>query len=40
MENKVKFSDLGLSEKMLNAITKKGYEYPSPVQAGVIPLLL
>lgn len=40
MENKVKFSDLGLSEKMLQAIEKKGYEYPSPVQAGVIPLLL
>ncbi len=39
-EKKVKFSDLGLSEKMLAAITKKGYEYPSPVQAGVIPLLL
>jgi len=40
IENRVKFSDLGLSEKMLAAITKKGYEYPSPVQAGVIPLLL
>ncbi len=39
-ENKTRFSDLGLSEKMLSAITKKGYEYPSPVQAGVIPLLL
>ena len=40
MENQVKFSDLGLSDKMLEAIQKKGYEYPSPVQAGVIPLLL
>jgi ATP-dependent RNA helicase DeaD len=40
MENKVKFSDLGLSDKMLKAIEAKGYEYPSPVQAGVIPLLL
>jgi ATP-dependent RNA helicase DeaD len=40
VENKVKFSDLGLSKKMLEAISKKGYEYPSPVQAGVIPLLL
>jgi ATP-dependent RNA helicase DeaD len=39
-DKRVKFSDLGLSEKMLAAITKKGYEYPSPVQAGVIPLLL
>jgi ATP-dependent RNA helicase DeaD len=40
VENKITFADLGLSEKMLAAITKKGYEYPSPVQAGVIPLLL
>jgi len=40
MENKVKFSDLGLSDKMLKIIEKKGYEFPSPVQAGVIPLLL
>lgn len=40
MENQIKFSDLGLSDKMLKAIEAKGYEYPSPVQAGVIPLLL
>ena len=40
VENKITFADLGLSEKMLTAITKKGYQYPSPVQAGVIPLLL
>jgi len=39
-ENKVKFSDLGLSEKMLVKIEKKGYQFPSPVQVGVIPLLL
>ena len=38
--DKVKFSDLGISEKMLEKITKKGYEFPSAVQAGVIPLLL
>jgi len=38
--NKVKFSDLGLSEKMLAKITAKGYEYPSAIQAWVIPLLL
>lgn len=37
---KIKFSDLGLSEKMLAKITAKGYEYPSAIQAGVIPLLL
>ena len=40
MENKTTFADLGLSEKMLAAIEKKGYVHPSPVQEGVIPLLL
>lgn len=40
MEEQIKFSDLWLSEKMLKAIEKKGYIYPSPVQAWVIPLLL
>ena len=38
--DKVKFSDLGISDAMLKKIEKKGYEYPSAVQAGVIPLLL
>lgn len=37
---KTTFADLGLSDKLLAAITKKGYEFPSEVQAGVIPLLL
>lgn len=37
---KTTFADLGLSETLLAAITKKGYEFPSEVQAGVIPLLL
>ncbi len=39
-EKKIRFSDLGLSDKLLKAIEKKGYEYPSEIQAGVIPLLL
>ena len=39
-ENTITFRDLGLSEKLLRAIEKKGYETPSPIQAGVIPLLL
>lgn len=39
-DTKVTFADLGLSEKMLAKITKKGYKYPSAVQAWVIPLLL
>ena len=37
---KTTFRDLGLSEKLLEAIEKKGYQYPSEIQAGVIPLLL
>lgn len=39
MNNKT-FADLGLSEAILAAIEKKGFEKPSPIQAGVIPLLL
>lgn len=39
-QNKTTFRDLGLSENLLAAIEKKGYEHPSPIQAGVIPLLL
>ena len=39
-ENKVRFTELGLSDDILNAVTKKGFEYASPIQAGVIPLLL
>ena len=37
---KTTFADLGLSDTLLAAISKKGYEFPSEVQAGVIPLLL
>jgi len=37
---KVTFADLGLSDKLLKKITAKGYEYPSAIQAWVIPLLL
>jgi len=39
-EKKITFADLGLSDKLLKAIEKKGYEFPSAIQAGVIPLLL
>ena len=34
-----KFSDLGLSEATLDAITAAGFETPSPIQAGGIPAL-
>jgi ATP-dependent RNA helicase DeaD len=34
------FADLGLSLDTLIALEKKGYTHPTPIQAGVIPLLL
>jgi ATP-dependent RNA helicase DeaD len=34
------FSELGLSEPILQALTSVGYESPSPIQAQTIPLLL
>ena len=39
-EKKITFADLGLSDKLLKAVEKKGFAHPSPIQAGVIPLLL
>ncbi|MCH8518199.1 DEAD/DEAH box helicase [Candidatus Gracilibacteria bacterium] len=39
-EQTTTFRDLGLSEKLLEAIEKKGYIHPSPIQACVIRLLL
>lgn len=39
MEN-IKFSDLGLSEKVLKGIDDMGFEEPSMIQAEVIPVLL
>ena len=34
------FSDLGLSEAVLTAVTESGYENPTPIQARAIPLIL
>ncbi len=34
------FKDLGLSEALLKAISKKGYTTPSPIQAKAIPKIL
>ena len=34
------FKKLGLTEKTLVALEKKGYKTPSPIQEKVIPLLL
>jgi len=38
--NKTTFADLGLSEQILEKISRKGFKNPTPIQAGVIPLLL
>ncbi len=40
MENKKTFKDLGLSEKALEAINKKGFEEPTAIQALTIPVML
>ena len=38
MDNKaISFQDLGLSEAMLKALEKKGYGYPTTIQAESIP---
>ncbi len=34
------FSDLGLSQKVLSAVTDAGYTIPTPIQAGAIPFAL
>ncbi|MFQ3574977.1 MAG: DEAD/DEAH box helicase, partial [Cytophagales bacterium] len=34
------FSDIGLSEELINAVTEMGYTEPSSIQAEAIPLLL
>lgn len=36
----VTFDSLGLSDVMLDALDLAGYEYPTPIQAGLIPLAL
>jgi len=40
MTNKITFNDLGLSEKALDAINKKGFEEPTAIQAMTIPVML
>ena len=40
MTDLVKFKDLGLSDLMLAALEKKGFEEPTPIQAQTIPFLL
>jgi len=36
----MKFTDLGLSAPLLEAIATQGYDTPSPIQAGAIPAVL
>ena len=40
MVEKMTFNDLGLSEKVLDAINKKGFEEPTAIQAMTIPVML
>ena len=37
---KTKFTDLGLSEQMLQALTDAGYAHPTPIQEQAVPLAL
>jgi len=34
------FADLGLNEPVVQALTEVGYEFPTPIQAATIPVLL
>ena len=34
------FDELGLSQELLEAVNKKGFEEPSPIQALTIPVML
>ena len=36
----LKFSDLALDERILDAVAEKGYETPTPIQQGAIPKIL
>src|SRR5271165_3588406 len=40
MREQMKFNELGLSEKVLNAIEAAGYDTPTPIQAQAIPFAL
>jgi ATP-dependent RNA helicase DeaD len=40
MENNTKFSDLGISKEILQAVEEMGYTQPSPIQEQAIPFVL
>lgn len=39
-EGKTRFADLDLADELLHAIADLGYEYATPIQAGVLPALI
>lgn len=40
LKDPIKFSELGLSENILKAVTENGYDIPTPIQAQSIPPIL
>jgi superfamily II DNA/RNA helicase len=38
--DQVRFSDFGLSQDILRALTEQGYTHPTPIQAQAIPIVL
>lgn len=40
VDKMIKFRELGLSDDILKALEKKGFEEPTPIQAQTIPMLL
>ena len=40
MKSLEKFAEMGLSEEMLTALRRKGFEEPTPIQEQIIPLML
>jgi ATP-dependent RNA helicase DeaD len=40
METLMKFRDMGLSDNIMHALKKKGFEEPTPIQEAVIPKLM
>lgn len=38
--DRVRFTDFGLSSDILRALADQGYEYPTPIQAQAIPVVL
>ena len=39
-EGKTRFTDLDLADELLHAVSDLGYQYATPIQAGILPALL